>query len=78
MLPGLAAAWVLLFVTMGGEITASPMLAGTGNPVVGFVVLDLWSNGSYTELAAFGALMSLLNSTVVLLTLRLTRGSAAG
>jgi len=77
MLPGLAAAWVLLFVMMSGEITASSMLAGTGNPVVGFVVLDLWSNGSYTDLAAYGALMSVLNSTVVLLTLRLTRTAAA-
>jgi iron(III) transport system permease protein len=78
MLPGLAAAWVLLFVMMSGEITASSMLAGTGNPVVGFVVLDLWSNGSYTDLAAYGALMSLLNSTVVLLTLRFTRAAAVG
>jgi iron(III) transport system permease protein len=78
MAPGLAAGWVLLFVLMSGEITASAMLAGIGNPVVGFVVLDLWSNGSYSSLAAFGVLMSLMTSTVVLLSLRLTRGVARG
>jgi iron(III) transport system permease protein len=75
MRPGLAAAWVLLFVMMSGEITASSMLAGTGNPVVGFVVLDLWTNGSYAALAAFGTLMSLITSTVVLGMLAVTRRS---
>jgi iron(III) transport system permease protein len=75
MRPGLAAAWVLLFVLMSGEITASSMLAGTGNPVVGFVVLDLWTNGSYAALAAFGTLMSLITSTVVLGMLAITRRS---
>lgn len=75
MRPGLAAAWVLLFVLMSGEITASSMLAGTGNPVVGFVVLDLWTNGSYPALAAFGTLMSLITSTVVLGMLKVTQPS---
>ncbi|HYZ63808.1 MAG TPA: ABC transporter permease subunit, partial [Acetobacteraceae bacterium] len=73
MAPGLASAWVLLFVLMSGEITASSMLAGTGNPVVGFVVLDLWTNGSYSALAAFGTLMSLITSAVVLGMLAVTR-----
>jgi iron(III) transport system permease protein len=73
MRPGLAAAWVLLFVLMSGEITASSMLAGTRNPVVGFVVLDLWTNGSYSALAAFATLMSLITSTVVLGMLAVTR-----
>jgi iron(III) transport system permease protein len=75
MRPGLAAAWVLLFVMMSGEITASSMLAGAGNPVVGFVVLDLWSNGSYSALAAFGTLMSVITSTVVIGMLAITRRS---
>lgn len=75
MKPGLAATWVLLFVLMSGEITASSMLAGTRNPVVGFVILDLWANGSYATLAAFGTLMSLITSTVVLGMLAVTRTS---
>lgn len=77
MKPGLASGWVMLFVLMSGEITASSMLAGTRNPVVGFVVLDLWSNGSYPALAAFGTLMSLITSTVVLGMLALTRRSTS-
>ncbi|NPD21476.1 ABC transporter permease [Alterinioella nitratireducens] len=72
MLPGLIAGWTLLFVLMSGDITASAMLAGNRNPVVGFVVLDLWAGGSFPQLAALGTVMTILSSSVVLLTLRLS------
>ena len=36
ILPGLAAGWVMIFVVMVGDLTASALLAGTTNPVVGF------------------------------------------
>ena len=75
MVPGLVASWALLFVLMAGEITASSMLAGSRNPVVGFVVLDMWQNGSYSGLAALGVLMSVVNSIVVVAMLLLTRRS---
>jgi iron(III) transport system permease protein len=74
MVPGMIVGWALLFVLIAGEITASSMLAGTRNPVIGFVVLDLWVNGSYSTLAAFGALISLVMSAVVLTALYLSRG----
>jgi iron(III) transport system permease protein len=73
MLPGLAAGWTMLFVLIAGDITASSMLAGTRNPVSGFVILDLWVNGSFPDLAALGTVISLMTSTVVLATLRLAR-----
>jgi len=50
MVPGMIVGWALLFVLIAGEITASSMLAGTRNPVIGFVVLDLW--GQWVILAA--------------------------
>jgi len=73
MLPGLAAGWTMLFVLIAGDITASSMLAGTSNPVSGFVILDLWVNGSFPDLAALGTVISLMTSAVVLATLRLAR-----
>ncbi|WP_051419699.1 ABC transporter permease [Paracoccus pantotrophus] len=73
MLPSLVAGWTLLFVLMSGDITASAMLAGNRNPVVGFVILDLWGGGSFPQLAALGTVMTLLSSAVVLLTMRLSR-----
>ena len=43
MTPALISAWALIFVLMSGDITASAMLASTRTPVVGFVMLDQWT-----------------------------------
>ncbi|MEQ9152576.1 MAG: iron ABC transporter permease [Parvibaculum sp.] len=75
MLPGLVAGWTLLFVLMSGDITASAMLAGNRNPVVGFVILDLWANGSFPQLAALGTVTTLISSTLVLITMHISRQS---
>ncbi|TDE03118.1 ABC transporter permease [Jiangella asiatica] len=69
MRPGLTAGWALLFVVMVGDLTASAILAGTTNPVVGFVFLDIWDHGTFSELAALGTIVSLVTSVVVLLAL---------
>jgi iron(III) transport system permease protein len=66
MAPGLLAGWVILFVHISGELTATALLAGTGNPVVGLVLLDLWENGSFPQLAAIAMIMTVLDAAVVL------------
>jgi iron(III) transport system permease protein len=70
MLPGLMAGWVMLFVLISGELTASALLSGTGNPVVGLVLLDLWENGSFPQLSAIALIMTVLDSVVVLAVMR--------
>ncbi|MBS7743090.1 MULTISPECIES: iron ABC transporter permease [unclassified Chelatococcus] len=65
MRPGLVAGWVILFIYTSGELTASALLAGTGNPVVGIVLLDLWENGSFPQLAAIAVIMTILDMVVV-------------
>ncbi|MEW5422176.1 ABC transporter permease [Amorphus sp. 3PC139-8] len=77
MLPGLAAGWVILFVQMSGELTASALLAKSTNPVVGQVLLDLWQNGSFPEIAAVALIMTLINSAVVSVVFGLLRRSRA-
>jgi iron(III) transport system permease protein len=74
MLPGLVAGWVILFVLMVQEVTASALLASTRTPVVGFVILDLWENGTFPQLAALAVIMTVISSVIVLTALRLTRG----
>lgn len=69
MLPGLVAGWVFLFVLMVGDVTASVILASPRTPVVSYVMLDLYNNGSYPLLAALGTVMSLVCSAVVFLVL---------
>jgi iron(III) transport system permease protein len=72
-LPGLAAGWVILFIHMVGELTASALLSGTSNPVVGRVIMDLWNNGSFPQLTSLAIIMSVVDSIFVLVMLRLTR-----
>ncbi|MGE0801897.1 MAG: ABC transporter permease [Lautropia sp.] len=76
MLPGLMAGWVILFVHISGELTASALLAGTNNPVVGLVLLDLWENGSFPQLSAIALVMTVLDAIVVLAVTRGLRRSA--
>jgi iron(III) transport system permease protein len=72
MTPGLLAGWTMLFVLIAGDITASSMLAGSRNPVAGFVILDLWTSGSFPPLAAFAVIVTLAMSAVVVVSLMLT------
>ncbi len=78
MTPSLAVGAALVFVLVAGEITASIMLAGIGNPVIGFVILDFWTTGSYTGLAALGTIVAVLHSAVLLLVLMIRRGRFTG
>ena len=73
IIPGLAAGWTMLFVLTAGDITASAMLAGNRNPVSGFVILELWTNGSFPPLAGFALIITAMMSTVVVISMWLTR-----
>lgn len=70
---GLLAGWVFLFVLVVGDITASAILASTRTPVVGFVILGLFQNGTYPTLAALGAVVTVVSSAVVLTALAIRR-----
>lgn len=76
MLPGLVAGWALLFVRMVGDLTASSMLAGTRNPVVGFRILEVYQNGSYALLASLATALTVITSTVLALVLWFSRRAA--
>jgi iron(III) transport system permease protein len=64
-LPGLLAAWALLFVVMAGDLELSVMLASAQTPVVGFDLLNLWNHGSYPNVAALGSLIALSSTAIV-------------
>lgn len=69
MLPGLVGGAAVLFVLGIGEVTASALLAGTQTPVIGFVIVDLWTSGTFPQIAALGAIMTLVTATVTSLLL---------
>jgi iron(III) transport system permease protein len=79
MVSGLAAGWALLFVRCVGDLTASSILAGPGNPVVGWKILQVYNDGLFSEMAALCVLLVLISGGVVVgvLTLSRTRGRLA-
>lgn len=77
MLPGLVGGWTLLFVLMVGELNTSVILAAPKMPVVGFVFLNIWENGTYSQLAALGTITSLISGILVAFVVFRSR-SAAG
>jgi iron(III) transport system permease protein len=73
MMAGLAAGWALLFVRIIGDLTASAILAGTNNPVVGFRILEVYQGGSFATLAALSTALTLVSAAIVVAMLALTR-----
>ncbi|TWE30461.1 ABC transporter permease [Prauserella muralis] len=73
MVPGLVAGWALLFIRMVGDLTASAILAGTGNPVVGFRILEVFTSGSYALLAALSTVLVVITALVLVAVLAYTR-----
>lgn len=73
MMPGLVAGWALLFIRMVGDLTASAILAGTGNSVVGFRILEVFTSGSYALLASLSTVLVLVTGTVLAIVLSYTR-----
>jgi iron(III) transport system permease protein len=73
MVPGLVAGWALLFIRMVGDLTASAILAGTANPVVGFRILEVFTSGSFALLASLSTVLVLITATVLVVVLAYTR-----
>jgi iron(III) transport system permease protein len=78
MRPALAAGWALLFVMIVGDLTASALLATNANPVVGFVIYDIFNNATYSSLAAIACVVGAISFTVVCTVLAFSRGGTPG
>ena len=72
-LPGLVAGWIIVFIHTAGEVTASSLLGGARNPVIGRVMTELWVFGSFPQLAAMSIVVTLVTSAGVACMLLLTR-----
>jgi iron(III) transport system permease protein len=55
--PGLMAGWFWVMVHAYRELTISLMLARSSNRTASVIIYDLWTNGSFQQLSAFGVLM---------------------
>ena len=66
IMPGLVAGWAFLFARMVGDLTATALLSGPSNSVVGFRILQIFSNGSFADLASLGLVLTAISSIVVI------------
>jgi iron(III) transport system permease protein len=55
--PGLMAGWFWVMVHAYRELTVALMLARSRNRTASVVIYDLWENGSFPQLSAFGVLI---------------------
>jgi iron(III) transport system permease protein len=65
--PGLMAGWFWVMVHAYRELTIALMLARSSNRTAAVVIYDLWENGSFPQLSAFGVLIFGLLIVLVLL-----------
>jgi iron(III) transport system permease protein len=65
MRPGLAYAWAMIFVLIMGDLTAAAILSGPSNPVVGYAILSIYTEGVYSNLAVLGIFVCLATLIVV-------------
>ena len=67
LLPSVIAGWAFLFVRMVSDLTATALLSGPSNDVVGFRILTILSNGSFGQLASIGVVLTAMTMLAVIL-----------
>ena len=55
--PGLLAGWIYVVVVSVRELSSSILLYSPGSEVVSVIIWELWQNGQYVELSAFGVML---------------------
>ena len=65
IMPGLAAGWALIFALVVGELNSAAILSGPRNPVIGYLILSLFDNGTYSQLAAIGTIIGIVSAVTV-------------
>jgi len=69
ILSGVVTGWAFLFARMVGDLTASALLAGPTNTVVGFRIMQIFSNGSFGDLASLAIAITVVSAAVVTIVL---------
>jgi iron(III) transport system permease protein len=57
--PAMLAAWIFVLIHAYRELSASIMVYSYGNEPIGVAILELWENGSFSLLSAFGMIVTI-------------------
>jgi iron(III) transport system permease protein len=55
--PGLLAGWIYIVIVSVRELSSSILLYSPGTEVISIVIWEMWQNGQYVELSAFGVML---------------------
>ena len=55
--PGFIAGWIYIVIVSVRELSSSILLYSPGSEVVSIMIWELWQNGQYVELSAFGVML---------------------
>lgn len=72
-LPGFFAAWAMVYVRVVSDLAISALLSGIRNPMLGAILLDLYDQGTYSQVAALTIVVMAVTIPVVFVLLRLGR-----
>jgi iron(III) transport system permease protein len=75
--PAIIAGWLFIFLVSARDLSMAVLLASPAVQPVAVAMLDLWSNGQGTELAAFGLVWTALMTVVASLFYALARRNEA-
>ena len=76
--PGLISGWILLFVCIMREMSASILLYSTNCETMSVVLYELWYEGTYGWSAALGVIQALIVFFVLLFALKILRVDISG
>lgn len=65
MSSGLAAGWAIVFAAALGDLQASAILSGGPNPVIGYEILNIFENSTFSRLAALASVIAVASFFIV-------------
>ena len=75
--PALIAGWLFIFLVASRDLSLAVLLASPSVQPVAVAMLDLWSNGQGTELAAFGLVWTAIMTAIAALFHALGKGASS-
>ena len=77
-MPGIVAGWIILFVSMMRELSASIMLFSSNNEVIGTILIQLYDEGLFSHVCILSLIIVILSLGSVALVRWLTKQSDLG
>lgn len=66
ILPAMVAGWAYLFARIAGDLTVTALLGSPSNVTVGYLLLQIFHNGSFGQLAPIAIVLTVVSAVVVI------------